>query len=288
MLWSAPGRAQTSIPQRPHILGIAHVALNVGNPQETLAFYRDFLGFAQPFSLKRPDGTPWISYVKINDQQYLELFLGTRGARGKFNHFALSTDDIAGMANYLAAWRIHLEEPIRTTRTGDALLSIRDPAGNLIEIVQYQSGSWTDGGRGQFLPPTRISDHLSSIGLVIRNPVPVVRFYRDILGFRPLSRPLSGKQTHGFALQVPDGPDDIEFEISNGQARNHKPPPEDYLALHCFDLQKSAAILRSRRGGRGWNASIAEGIHDRLLLSDPDGNELQIRSSPIFRSASAK
>src|SRR5258708_2360094 len=61
-LWSDPKAP------RPKILGVAHVAFFVSDLGKTRAFYKDFLGFEEPFALKKDDGTDRIAFIKINDR----------------------------------------------------------------------------------------------------------------------------------------------------------------------------------------------------------------------------
>ena len=61
-------------PGRPHLLGLSHIALYAHELDRTRAFYRDFLGFAEPYSLTNKDGTLAIVWVKINDHQSIELY----------------------------------------------------------------------------------------------------------------------------------------------------------------------------------------------------------------------
>ena len=44
-------------PGRPHLLGLSHIALYAHELDRTRAFYRDFLGFAEPDSLTNKAGT---------------------------------------------------------------------------------------------------------------------------------------------------------------------------------------------------------------------------------------
>jgi hypothetical protein len=37
--------------KRPRITGVAHIAVYAHDPEETIAFYRDFLGFGEPYRL---------------------------------------------------------------------------------------------------------------------------------------------------------------------------------------------------------------------------------------------
>ena len=63
--------------KRPRILGISHMALFVSDLQKSRWFYEDFLGYAEPYNLKRDDGSVRIAFIKINEDQYIELFTDT-------------------------------------------------------------------------------------------------------------------------------------------------------------------------------------------------------------------
>jgi len=56
----------------PELLGIAHVAFRVSDVSRAREFYRK-LGFEQAFEFADP-GKPPVSYMKINDRQFIELY----------------------------------------------------------------------------------------------------------------------------------------------------------------------------------------------------------------------
>ena len=66
-------------PARPRIVGMPHVAFRVHDIEASRHFYKDFLGFSEPFSIVT-DGKLVMTFIKINDRQYVELSL-TRPAR---------------------------------------------------------------------------------------------------------------------------------------------------------------------------------------------------------------
>ena len=78
-----------------------HVALKVKDIDKSLDFYVEKLGFPEMFRLER-DGKLWIVYLRITDDQYLELVpegVGERAAGREatgVNHFCLGVDDIDG------------------------------------------------------------------------------------------------------------------------------------------------------------------------------------------------
>ena len=97
-------------PARPHITGISHIALYVHDLDKSRAFYKDFLGFAEPYSLTNQDGSVRLTWIKINDRQSIELFPATTNGTDRLHHIALETDDAAGMRDYLAARGVGLAE----------------------------------------------------------------------------------------------------------------------------------------------------------------------------------
>ena len=79
--------AVATLPKRPKILGLAHVAFYVRDLAKARTFYKDFLGFdEEPFTLKKNDGAERIVFIKINDRQYLELFAEDPKNDGRLNH----------------------------------------------------------------------------------------------------------------------------------------------------------------------------------------------------------
>lgn len=64
------------------IKGIAHAAYTVTNMEKSLCFYCDVLGLKKVFELNRPDGKPWIIYLKVSERQFIELFYGERNSAG--------------------------------------------------------------------------------------------------------------------------------------------------------------------------------------------------------------
>ena len=55
LLLALPAAAQEV--KRPRITGVAHIAIYAHDIEKSRAFYKDFLGFAEPFSLKDRDGS---------------------------------------------------------------------------------------------------------------------------------------------------------------------------------------------------------------------------------------
>src|SRR5712692_8578218 len=93
--------AQT--PQRPRITGVAHIALYVQDVDKARWFYKDFLGFGEPFLLNNPDGSLSLTFIKVNDRQYVELFPGLKPEADRLNHISFYTDNAESMRAYLGS-----------------------------------------------------------------------------------------------------------------------------------------------------------------------------------------
>src|SRR3954463_6731649 len=97
-----PVRAEDA-PTRPPIVALSHIALFVKDIEASRAFYKDFLGFAEPYTLKNDDGTLKLTWIKVNDEQSIELFPEREVGSDRLYHIAVVTDDAEGMRKYLGS-----------------------------------------------------------------------------------------------------------------------------------------------------------------------------------------
>ena len=113
---------------RPRLVGVNHVALEVGDVEEALAFY----GRLFDFELRgRARG---MAFVDLGDQ-FLALSEGRRQPPDDHRHFGLVVDD-------KAAVRRALDEAGVEILPGRGL-DFHDPWGNRVEIVDYRDIQFT-------------------------------------------------------------------------------------------------------------------------------------------------
>jgi catechol-2,3-dioxygenase len=113
---------------RPRLLGVNHVALEVGDVEEALAFYGRFFDF----ELRgRAQG---MAFVDLGDQ-FVALSEGRRQSPDDHRHFGLVVDD-------KEAVRRALEEAGVEILPGRGL-DFRDPWGNRVEVVDYRDIQFT-------------------------------------------------------------------------------------------------------------------------------------------------
>jgi|SRR5215471_4316976 len=122
------GAAQSFLPgMQPRLVGINHVALQVDDLDEAVAFYTALF---QPTAVDLSE--PGAAFLEMGDQ-FLALF--ERGPRAEEPHFGLVVDD-------KPATRRALEEAGVEILPGGRL-DFLDPSGNRIQIVQYDEIQFT-------------------------------------------------------------------------------------------------------------------------------------------------
>jgi lactoylglutathione lyase len=126
------------------ITSIGHVAIRVKDIDRSLDFYVNKLGFREMFRLDRDDKL-WIVYLRITDDQYLELFPEAIGDRSPgadaigFNHMCLAVDDIDAVIAQLDAAGVPLTRPKKVAVDRNAQAWIEDPDGNRLELMELAS-----------------------------------------------------------------------------------------------------------------------------------------------------
>ncbi|HLN03114.1 MAG TPA: VOC family protein [Bryobacteraceae bacterium] len=273
--------ARAQPPERPRILGIAHVAFHVSDIEKSRAFYKDFLGFAEPFRLDNPDGSLSLTFIKINDRQYLELFPGLEPGADRLHHVALETDNAERMRVYLAAHGVKVPDHVPKGRIGNLNFNITDPDGHTIEIVEYAPDGWSMRDKGKFLPDSRISDHMWHAGILVGNLDAAMHFYGEILGFHEIWRGSSnGKTLSWVNMQVPDGGDYIEFMLYRDLPPGDKRGSEHHICLRTPDVAAAQAKLEVRPYRASYSRTMEPrtGINRKhqLNLFDPDGTRSEL------------
>jgi lactoylglutathione lyase len=110
------------------LVGINHVALEVGDVEEALAFY------GQIFEFSLRSRSPAAAFIDIGDH-FIALMQGRTGPPDRARHFGLVVED-------KEAVRKALEEAGVQIRPGRRL-DFQDPWGNTVEVVQYDQVQFT-------------------------------------------------------------------------------------------------------------------------------------------------
>jgi predicted enzyme related to lactoylglutathione lyase len=113
---------------KPRVVGVNHIALEVGDIEAALAFYGRLFAFELRGKNER------MAFIDLGDQ-FIALQKGRRQAPDDGRHFGLVVEDKeAARAALQAAGVALLDGPF---------LDFRDPWGNRIEIVGYDNVQFT-------------------------------------------------------------------------------------------------------------------------------------------------
>jgi catechol 2,3-dioxygenase-like lactoylglutathione lyase family enzyme len=112
---------------KPRLVGINHVALQVDDLEEAIAFYTALF---EPTAIDRSERDA--AFLEIGDQ-FLALF--ERGSREEEPHFGLVVDDKVSARRALEDGGVDVLPGHR--------LDFRDPSGNRVQIVQYDQVQFT-------------------------------------------------------------------------------------------------------------------------------------------------
>jgi len=129
---------------------IAHWALKVSDVERSLAFYRDTLGFPEMMRLHHDDGSLFLIYLRVTDQQFLEIFPEGAGAMAPdenanaINHICLQVANIAATAEALHKAGVSLFREPKLGVDGNNQCWIKDPDGNRIEFMEMLPGNMQD------------------------------------------------------------------------------------------------------------------------------------------------
>jgi len=283
----AAGQVFAQTVERPKVLGVAHMAIYVKDLARTRQFYEEFLGFGEPFTLPKTDGSGVrIAFVKVNEEQYIEIFTEPDRGEGQLNHISFYTDSADRMYGYLKAKGVAVmgdRGSVPKGMTGNKNFNVKDPDGHIVEMVEYQPDSWTAREKGKFLPATRISERILHVGVLAGELDESLGFYGGILGFREFWR---GSRTpdvlNWVNIRPAEGETYLELMLYDKLPAPNARGTAHHVCLVVPDAEKALAELQRRAAKglypNGRPMAIQTGINRRrqINLYDPDGTRVEL------------
>ncbi|CAA9590633.1 MAG: hypothetical protein AVDCRST_MAG18-5096 [uncultured Thermomicrobiales bacterium] len=128
------------------LTSIGHVAIRARDLEGAVAFYTEKLGLAEMFRLNQDDGSLMLVYLRLTDNQYIEIFpngIGETPARNAvgFTHLCLTVSDLAATVATLEATGVTIDVALKTGKDGNRQAWISDPEGNRIELMEMSPTS---------------------------------------------------------------------------------------------------------------------------------------------------
>lgn len=265
------------MPDRPKIVGVAHIGLKTSDLNAAENFYGHVLGYAH-FSLDKPTGGLMLNYYKINDHQYIEIYPTlTNLADDRMTHFAFETTDIKKLRDYLAAHEVKVPTALKPGLDKNLSMMVKDPEGHDVEFVQYMPGSLHSSYFGKLLPDTRVSERMIHVGVTVQDREAMDRFYKDILGFKMIwYGGMKEDKTDWVDMRVPDGTDWLEYMLNV-----HSPSPKQlgvmhHLALGVDQIQPAYQEVQSRGYQPPQPPKIGRDGKWQLNLYDPNDTRAEL------------
>ena len=231
------------------LAGIAHVAFRVNDVAKSREFYQK-LGFEQAFEFNDP-GKPPVSYMKVNDRQFIELYQRNDGSQPLgLMHVCYEAGDIEALQKAYVLREVKAPEP-RKARAGNMLMVFRDPEDQTVEFTQYMPGSLHFEDRGKHFAEPRVGSHLALATIAVRDLPRERSFYSGKLGFEDLGGNGADR------LRLPGASaDEIELDSTS--------PAKTRIQLLVPNVERAAEELR-RRG------LAVQKDRDSVSVTDPDG-----------------
>jgi lactoylglutathione lyase len=114
--------------KRARLVGINHIALEVGDLEEALSFYDAI------FDIELDGREPGIAFIEMGDQ-FIALNEGRTQPPDRDRHFGLVVDDKEAVRDALKRVGVDASKGRR--------LNFRDPWGNQIQVVDYRDIQFT-------------------------------------------------------------------------------------------------------------------------------------------------
>ena len=258
-------------PARPPIVGVAHIGLKTDNMDAARNFYTGVLGFGE-FTLDNPPGKLMLSYFKVNDHQYIEVFPTLKDPKeDRLSHISFETTDAEQLRTYLASRGVKVPDKLPPRLDNNLGFDVTDPDGHTVEFMQYTPGSLHAQNFGKFLPETRISQRMIHVGIVVHDPAAADHFYKDILGFRETWHGgMKDDKTDWVDMRVPEGTDWLEYMLNVDNPSPRLLGVMHHFALGVPSVEDSYKALLAR----GWKApekpQIGRDGKWQLNLYDPN------------------
>ncbi len=293
LLLSAAAVVNAQNGPRPPIVGVAHISLLAHDYEASRAFYRDMLGFEEPYSLTNKDGSPSMTFFKVNERQYIELAPEKQPDTPRVSHIALQVEDAEAMRKYLAGRGVAVPDHVPTGRIGNLNFMIKDPQGMSVEIVQYGPNSLTVQNRGKFLSNKRISSHMMHVGFVVTDIQAELRFYQDVLGFREFWRGSKDDKTLSWInLRLPESDDYIELMLYGTAPAVKDQGSANHLCLEVPDAQAAVTTLSGRVAEAHYTRPLevrtGKNRKRQVNLFDPDGTRTELMEGNTVDGTPAK
>ena len=129
------------------LTGLAHIAIRSRDLEASVRFYADKLGCAEMFRLNRDNGDLMLVYMRLTDDQYIEIFPNGEGESAPspqsvgMNHYCISVADLDVTVAELERRGVTMTRGITLGLDGNRQAWHADPDGVRIELMEMAADS---------------------------------------------------------------------------------------------------------------------------------------------------
>ena len=326
------------------ITNIGHAAFNMKNEAAMLHFYRDILGMKELFTLTlRPvlerfesgkisqnmlseqqaeyyawlrnvADQPWITYLKLADRQFIELFydlgrnpreITDRDEIFGYSKLNYEVDDAAALAEHLRNSGIVLKEDLHPAPDGSIEFSVSDPDGNEVRFTQYTERTGTAKAKDPAHKVCSLVNYTAQLTFDVQDTINMPAFYEHGLGLKKVLTVTAGESAAA-AEKAPDADsgktDRIEASGTQPRMEYYEAAPHQYIVLvypaggrklredryledaygyqhFCLEVSDvQAAYDAAARNGIRPETEISLGLAGsrQFWIRDPDGNRIEL------------
>ncbi|HVN93206.1 MAG TPA: VOC family protein [Terracidiphilus sp.] len=269
--------AAKTIPARPKITGVSHLAIYTSDAAATEHFYTMSVGAEKMPDPENPKG---VRYA-INATQYVEVLpLPPDAGINRLDHVAFNTDNAEGMRKYLAAKGWKTPAKVQRGKDGSRWFDILDPEGNTVRFVEPPPNPAPVDAQ------SAIGHHIIHVGILVHDRAAEDKLYRDLLGFKPYWWGGRDGKTEWVSQQVPDAHDWIEYMLSGGPGEGIPAGMSqqtlgvlDHFSIGVAsvpDAYKMLADANRLMGRHDQAPKIGADGKYQLNLYDPDGTRVEV------------
>jgi lactoylglutathione lyase len=126
-----PGFAQDASPRAPN-----HVGIVVKDYDAAMAFYTKTMGLREAYTMRRPDGSPLLTYLQASRESFVELIPAAPNQATGITHFGLEVGDIDGTVARLRKQGLTIADPGLTPAKA-RFFRMNDLDGASIEVMEF-------------------------------------------------------------------------------------------------------------------------------------------------------
>jgi catechol 2,3-dioxygenase-like lactoylglutathione lyase family enzyme len=275
--------------QRPKIIGLAHMAFQASNVEQTLAWYRNLHGYEEQLRLPAPLGMGSQAFVMINEAQWIEICPELAPGTDRLLRFGFQVEDAEAMMVYLVARGVPAAGPVERSVIGNLGFSVKDPDGHAVEFVQCMADGWPARAADRGPGPRALSRCMLHVGFDVSSLARSLTFYGDTLGCTEIWRGTSDSRTLAWVqLRLPDDRNYLELMLYGERPSLPRLGILNHFGLEVTSIPAVMEEVSVRLLGtapvlpRDVTYRIGQCRHRLANVFDPDGTRAEFMERETF------